>query len=134
MSRRLLPILTLVAALAVSCSPSPTTAPTATPPPGGLTSGAAIAQAQQHAEPHDGALAVVSATPGEFRSLGGGIVMKDVAPDRWVWAVTFSGSFRAPCGTPVAGAPGCSSGAVVTHETVVIDYLTGALIVASTGP
>lgn len=136
MRRRLAPLLVVLALLAVACSTAPTPSPTSTPPPGGLTSDQAAAAARQHVDPHDGELAVDSTTAGEFGSLGGGIVMKDVPADRWVWAVTFAGSFRASCSNASAGsspAPGCS-GATLGHETVVIDYLTGSLIVASLRP
>ena len=109
-------------------------APSATAPPGGMVEARAIDAARQLLDPHDGSLEVASATAGPFRLLGGGVVLHGVSPDRWVWAIAFTGSFRGPCPTILAIQPPDSCGTALGHETVVIDYQSGTLLVAETSP
>lgn len=131
-----------VAALALTlvggCGPTPPIAPSS-PPPVGLSQARALEAAATLAGPHQGSLSVEDVRSGTFAELGRGVSLRGVASDDWVWLVTFKGEFAASCASPspavVTGSASGSCGSpTLTHNTVVIDYRDGHLLLSSLGP
>lgn len=130
--RRLVVGLVVGLALAACSSPVPsgaTTRPLATPAPapsGGIPADHAVAIAREHVPPR---LALVGVRAERFEP-GAGATTETGAPNRWVWAVTFSGDVTvcSPSGSCLSPRPGTS--------TVYLDYFTGDFLttVASSPP
>jgi hypothetical protein len=102
--------------------------PTNTAPPDGISRADAIRDAIGNSFNTGGSLnpTVVSAVAGHYAELGPP-GSTDVAGDRWVWAVTLFGFFRAPdCAT---GVPCHDTG---SSRLVVLDYVTGELLIEET--
>jgi hypothetical protein len=104
-------------------------APSNIRPLAGISEAAAIEVAMKVAAEHASTSpAVLSAFAAHYADmgLGGG----DVAGDRWVWAITLGGAFPAPhCGSGAA-APSC--GSVGSTMLVVLDYVDGTFLIATT--
>lgn len=103
----------------------------------GLSQTRAVELATSLAAPHQGPLTVEAVRSGTFAGLGRGVSLAGVAASQWVWSVTFKGQFAAGCPSPVStAAPGsgtCQSSAL-THDTVLIDFREGRLLMSSLGP
>ena len=109
--------------------PSPS-AGSAPGPSGGISADQAVAMAR----PHVTMTTLVAVTAGTFATLlpspardhGVGAPIGEPSPDRWTWAVTFSGDIAIcnPLGSCLSPRPATS--------TVYLDYLTGDLIETST--
>jgi hypothetical protein len=100
------------------------------PPYGGLSQAAAekIAMANTYSTTP---AHVTIARPGHFSEFANG--SQAVAPDRWVWAISFSGTFPpASCG-PKPIQPGLTAKCPAPQhsELVLIDYFNGDFISAS---
>jgi hypothetical protein len=75
----------------------------------------------------------VNAVPGLFWFFRGGATDAVSPGYRLSWAVTFRGTFSGSC--PPAGPSGPSQCLPTDHtETVILDYRTGAFIMASITP
>lgn len=104
-----------------------------------MSKAAAIDAARDHVAPHVGTLIPGAAAAGLFKSLGGGAVVAGVRPDQWVWSVAFVGSFPLACPATPAGSanssvqPSCAP-IMLAHDTVILDYTTGGLILEARGP
>jgi hypothetical protein len=97
-------------------------------PFGGISKGEATTLAS-HQVQSDSTRQVVGAIPGFFWFFRGGAT-DAVAPGyTLVWAVTFRGTFRGSCGPPGAQCPPPDH-----SEMVILDYRSGAFIMASITP
>jgi hypothetical protein len=104
----------------------PTPTPTNSAPPGGVTLPAAAVEAANRVVGGNGgsSLVVTAVVAGPYAIVGpaGG----DVAGDRWVWAVTLTGTFIAPdC------PPGAVCLASFSSVLVVLDYVDGSFLVSA---
>ena len=100
-------------------------------PRGGLTFAGAIAAAEREGRNLSAAVSVESLEAGhveEFGSLSGS------PPTRWVWSVVLRGTFGPPsCGAlPFPGShAACTPPPPATSARLILDYFTGAFLVAS---
>ena len=101
------------------------------PPMGGLSEPEAIkiaardAQASSATAPH-----LILARRGrwsEFRDGAG----DETSPNRWVWAVVFSGLYQGSGGPPVLDGQPPREPVFVHSRLVVLDYMTGQFVAAS---
>jgi hypothetical protein len=97
------------------------------PPPGGLSEAAAIAAAVA-AAPVSSSIPfkALRTESGPYGIVGPGDAGLDA--DHWVWSVTLAGQFSVP-GCEASGQPACP---LVGTTLVVIDYVTGAFVIAET--
>jgi len=102
-------------------------------PLGGLSRGQATTTASRQVHSDTPAQAL-NAVPGLFWFFRGGATDAVSPGYRLSWAVTFRGTFSGSC--PPAGGPGSPSHCLPTDhtETVILDYMTGAFIMASITP
>jgi hypothetical protein len=101
---------------------------TPSPPVGGISKPEAIAIATHQAYPTSTSQ-VRSAVPGPLWKFGHDVRS---SPNRWVWAVTFDGSFQPPSCGPYVPPPAKPRCPLPEHTYVVIlDYFTGDFIMAS---
>ncbi len=103
--------------------------PAASPPPGGLTREGAVALAR--ASITDLASPLVTAVEfGTYGTVGGGFVHQGAPPpDRFVWAITFSGTPLDCHSGPFGIAPGATCPATPYLERVALDFYTGDRLV-----
>lgn len=121
-----------------ACGPTPSTA-SSSPPPDGLSKARAVELATSLTAPHQGSLAVESVRSGTFAELGRGVSLLGVSGDQWAWSITFRGEFATACPSPDAASPATPAASpcvpsTLTHDTVVIDYRDGRLLISSLGP
>jgi hypothetical protein len=128
--------LVLSLALAACASPAPSGGTTAPPdssapgPSGGISADSAVALARTHVtmttlvDVSAGTFATLLGSPG--RDHGVGAPIGAASPDRWVWAVTFSGDIAIcnPLGSCLSPRPATG--------TVYLDYFTGDFLESST--
>jgi hypothetical protein len=103
---------------------------------GGISRGQATALAVNHAETESStAPRVLWAVPGIFGLFRGGAT-DEVSPwSRWVWAVRLAGTFLGSCPpTGITNGQGPLRCSTDQMETVILDYRTGAFIMASIEP
>ena len=72
----------------------------------------------------------VSATSGRFGGFEPTVGASVSSPDRQVWAVVFRGTFQGSCGPAIPTPHACP--APNTTIRVILDYTTGAFIMAAT--
>ncbi len=135
----------ITAALALilvgACGPTSPTSPSAVPSssrPDGLSQAWAVELATSLSAPHQGPLTVESVRSGTFAELGRGVSLRGVTGSQLVWSVTFNGQFTVGCPSPspasAAGpTPSLCQSSALTHETVLIDYRDGRLLMSSLG-
>ena len=101
--------------------------PEAGAPAGGISRDEAIATAMRQGFPVTRS-EVADATPGPLWEFGHDVTS---SPDRWVWAVTFKGSFEPPSCGPYRPGPPAPCLVRQSHFQVILDYFTGKLVIAS---
>jgi hypothetical protein len=111
-------------AIAWTAAATPIPAPTSSPPPTSFSELDAIEAAIRVGAQSSSDSTVVGAVRGHYAAVGPG--GGDVAGDRWVWAVTLAGSFRAP------DCSGTACPARTAEDLVVLDYVTGTFLISST--
>ena len=101
--------------------------PEAGAPAGGISRERAIAVAMNQAYSMSRSQ-VLDATPGPLSEFGHDAKS---SPDRWVWAVTFEGSFEPPSCGPYRPGPPAPCPIRQHHYQVIVDYFTGQFIMVS---
>ena len=94
-------------------------------PPDGLSADAAVAAGLSHVTAI-GPVTARSGVAGPYENVVGGA--SPVAPDRWVWAIVFSGDIRSPGCPPPPSEPVGACGPAAPTQLVVIDYIDGSFI------
>jgi len=114
--------LPVIDAVAWSGSTQPVSTSFGPAPSSGLSPSDAVSAAAAGARTMTtAALTLVGATAGPYGTVGPG--GSDVRADRWVWAIVFSGDLQ----RPGCVGPGCAAPSTLL---VVIDYMTGAVLIA----
>jgi hypothetical protein len=120
---RLIVVAALAAYLASACGGST---------PAGLSQGKAVSAAQRTAQAMSTTpVSFVSAASGRFGDFEPHVGTAVSDPNRQVWAVAFRGTFHGSCGP--ASPPPHACPAPNTTIRVVLDYASGAFIMAATG-
>jgi hypothetical protein len=108
-------------------SAEPMPSPPSTRPPGGTSEADAVAAALSFAARNSIAHPkLVSATAGPYLDVAP--PGADIAGDQWVWAIVVAGSFPPPDCASGAPTPTCLPN--VPTQLVVLDYLTGSVVLA----
>ena len=94
-------------------------------PPDGLSGDVAVAAALSHVTA-TGPVTALSGVAGPYENVVGGA--SPVAPDRWVWAIVFSGEVRSQGCPPTRSEPVGACGPPAPTQLIVIDYTDGSFI------
>ena len=122
------PWIVATAVCLVACGPQPARA--------GISQSQAIEIARQQAQAASSTtVALMSVKTGPFRDFRGGTTDAVAPGDTEVWAIDFSGTFQSSGGPPCPSGEPCDRPASLDHRiTVILDYSTGAFIMAGIDP
>jgi len=117
-----------IAVCLVACGSRPVTT--------GISESHAIEAARQQAQVQSSStVKLVSVRSGPFRDFRGGATDAVAPGDTKVWAIEFSGTFLSSGGPPCPSAEACDRLPLTDHTiTVILDYSSGAFIMASIEP
>ncbi len=112
----------------VACGPQPANA--------GISESQAIEVARQQAQVQSSTtVGLMQVKAGKFRDFRGGSTDAVAPGDTKVWAITFSGTFMGSGGPACPSAEACDRTVTYNHTiTVILDYSSGAFIMASVEP